>query len=134
MKIQAIKTIGGILLLLFLVILSGCKSKTVYVPVESLRIEYRDNLMRDSIYLRDSIFMQTKNDTVLIEKFRYLYKDRLVHDSIHLRDTIRVPYPVLDEVEVNRISGFQNFQMWCGRILLIALLVYLGLKVYRRFR
>lgn len=134
MKIQAIKTIGGILLLLSLVILSGCKSKTVYVPVESLRIEYRDNLMRDSIYLRDSIFMQTKNDTVLIEKFRYLYKDRLVHDSIHLRDTIRVPYPVLDEVEVNRISGFQNFQMWCGRILLIALLVYLGLKVYRRFR
>lgn len=134
MKIQAIKTIGGILLLLSLVILSGCKSKTVYVPVENLRIEYRDNLMRDSIYLRDSIFMQTKNDTVLIEKFRYLYKDRLVHDSIHLRDTIRVPYPVLDEVEVNRISGFQNFQMWCGRILLIALLAYLGLKVYRRFR
>lgn len=134
MKTQTVKIIGGILLFLSLVILSGCKSKTVYVPVENLRIEYRDNLMRDSIYLRDSIFMQTKNDTVLIEKFRYLYKDRLVHDSIHLRDTIRVPYPVLEEVEVNKISGFQNFQMWCGRILLIALLVYLGLKVYRRFR
>lgn len=122
------------LLILFLVILSGCKSKTVYVPVESLRIEYRGNLMRDSIYLRDSIFMQTKNDTVMIEKFRYLYKDRIVRDSIHLRDTIKVPYPVLEEVEVNKISGFQNFQMWCGRILLIALLAYLGLNTYRRFR
>lgn len=90
--------------------------------------------MRDSIYLRDSIFMQTKNDTVMIEKFRYLYKDRIVRDSIHLRDTIKVPYPVLEEVEVNKISGFQNFQMWCGRILLIALLAYLGLNTYRRFR
>lgn len=134
MKPQTIKTIAAMLLILFLVILSGCKSKTVYVPVESLRIEYRGNLMRDSIYLRDSIFMQTKNDTVMIEKFRYLYKDRIVRDSIHLRDTIKVPYPVLEEVEVNKISGFQNFQMWCGRILLIALLAYLGLKTYRRFR
>lgn len=134
MKPQTIKTIAAMLLILFLVILSGCKSKTVYVPVESLRIEYRGNLMRDSIYLRDSIFMQTKNDTVMIEKFRYLYKDRIVRDSIHLRDTIKVPYPVLEEVEVNKISGFQNFQMWCGRILLIALLAYLGLNTYRRFR
>lgn len=134
MKTLTYNILGAIFLILILTLFSSCKSKTIYVPVESLKLEYRDNLIRDSIYLHDSIFMQTKNDTVLIEKFRYLYKDRLVHDSIHLRDTIRVPYPVLEEVEVNKVSGFQNFQMWCGRILLIIILAYLGLKLYRRFR
>lgn len=128
------KSIYIAFLALIFSLMVGCKSKTVFVPVESVRVEYRDKLERDSIYLKDSIFVREKGDSILIEKFRYLYKDRLVHDSIFLRDTIRVPFPVIEEVEVNKISGFQNFQMWCGRILLIFLLGFLGFKCFRFFR
>lgn len=77
----------------FTLTLFSC-SKTVYVPVESIRYENRELVKRDSIYLRDSIFTQLKGDTVFIEKYRYLYRDHLIHDSIFITDSIQVPYPV----------------------------------------
>ncbi len=76
----------------------GCKSRIQYVPVESIRTEYKDRLQRDSVYFRDSIFMREKGDTVFIDRWRYLYKDRLVTDTLLVNDTIRVPYPVEKEL------------------------------------
>ena len=106
---------------------------TKYIPVETTRTEYRDNFLRDSIYLRDSIFVKEKGDTLIVEKFSYLYRDKIVRDSIFQTDTIRVPYPVEVVKAVKApLSGWQNFQVWCGRIALVfALLViiYFALKL-----
>ncbi len=121
----------GLSACLLLVMLTSCKAKTVYVPVETVRVEYRDKLLRDSVHLYDSVLIKMKGDTVWLEKYKYLYRDKVVRDSVFKTDSIAVPYPVIEVQEVNRLTSFQSFQMWCGRILLLFLLVYL---VMRRFR
>lgn len=78
--------------------LIGCRTRIQYIPVESVRTEYKDRLQRDSIYFRDSIFMREKGDTVFIDRWRYLYKDKLITDTLIVNDTIRVPYPVEKEL------------------------------------
>lgn len=87
-----------IVCVLLVLSLIGCRTRIQYVPVESVRTEYKDRLQRDSIYFRDSIIMREKGDTVFIDRWRYLYKDRLVTDTLLVSDTIRVPYPVEKEL------------------------------------
>lgn len=76
----------------------GCRTRIQYVPVESVKTEYKDRLQRDSIYFRDSIITKEKGDTMFIDRWRYLYKDRLITDTLIVSDTIRVPYPVEKEL------------------------------------
>jgi hypothetical protein len=111
-----------------------CACGTIqYVPVETTRTEYRDNYLRDSIYLHDSIFVKDKGDTLIVEKYRYLYRDKIVRDSIFKTDTIRVPYPVEVVKEVKKpLTGWQNFQVWSGRIALITVLLLLIYFVRKR--
>ena len=122
----------SIFTILLLCFCSSCKTPQ-YIPVETTKIEYRDNYMRDSIYFRDSIFVKEKSDTLIMEKYSYLYRDKIIRDSIFKTDTISVPYPVEVIKEVKKpLSGWQNFQVWCGRIALVFLLfltVYFVLKL-----
>lgn len=80
-----------------------------YVPVETIKteVEYRDRLLRDSIYVHDSIYVREKGDTVFVNKWHTLYKDRLLRDTIYVNrtDTIRVPYPV--EKELSKWEAFK---------------------------
>lgn len=124
----------GIFVSLFILsfCLMGCKTKIQYVPVESVRLEYKDNYLRDSIYRYDSVYVKEKGDTVWVEKLRYIYKDKLVKDSILIQDTIPVPYEVEKIVKEKYVSSLQNFQIWCGRILLLLLIVYFGFKLIKR--
>jgi hypothetical protein len=103
-------------------IMYSCKS-VKYIPVETTKIEYRDNFVKDSIVHYDSVFVKDKGDTLILEKYRYLYKNRIVKDSIFINDTIRVPYPVEVVKQVKApLTSWQNFQIWCGRLALFALL------------
>ena len=111
------------LAILVLVTVAGCKTRIQYLPVESIKTEYRDNYLRDSIFIRDSVVVRSKGDTVWLEKYQYLYRDKLIRDSIFVNDTIRVPYPVEVEKPVKYVSGWENFQMWCGRILFVIVVV-----------
>jgi uncharacterized integral membrane protein len=121
-----------VLLALLLLLFGSCKTNTVYVPVETMKTEYKDRFFRDSVRLYDSIFVKMANDTVWMEKYKYLYRDRLVRDSVFVSDSIQVPYPVVEYREVNRLSSFQSFQIWCGRILLIVLFIFIVYKIFRR--
>jgi len=122
------------LIFTFALVLLCCACRTTkYVPIETIRTEYRDNFVRDSIVRYDSIFVKEKGDTLIIERYRYLYKDKIVRDSIFKNDTIRVPYPVEVVKEVKApLSGWQNFQVWCGRIALVSVLLLLIYFVRKR--
>ncbi|HLP04118.1 MAG TPA: hypothetical protein VK152_01695 [Paludibacter sp.] len=103
--------------------LYSCKS-VKYIPVETTKIEYRDNFVKDSIFRYDSVFVREKGDTMILQKFRYLYKNRIVKDSIFINDTIRVPYPVEVIKQVKTpLTSWQSFQIWCGRFALFVLLL-----------
>ena len=113
--------------LLFLAVIAtmlySCKS-VKYIPVETPKIEYRDNLVKDSIFRYDSDFVKYKGDTLILEKFRYLYKNRNVKDSVFINDTIRVAYPIEIIKQVKApLTSWQSFQIWCGRFALFALLL-----------
>ncbi|GHT40848.1 hypothetical protein AGMMS49965_09750 [Bacteroidia bacterium] len=114
--------------------LSSCKTQQmpVYVPVETVKTEYRDNYIHDSVVRYDSVFVKEKGDTVIFERYKYLYKDRLVRDSVVIRDSIQVPYPVEVSVPVNYITGWQNFQIWLGRSLLLFVFVYLIVLYFKK--
>lgn len=121
-KKQQIKTFWIMALVTAIILLiTGC-NKTIYVPVESVRTEYKDRLLKDSVHLYDSIFVKIANDTVWLEKYKYTYRDKIVRDSIFINDTIRIPYPVIEYKEVNKLKNWQNFLIWAGVISVIIML------------
>ena len=121
--------IFSILVTVSLALLSGCKTvKTEYVPVQSVRVEYRDKLIKDSVYVLDSIFSYSKNDTVFNNKYRYFTRNYYLKDTINVRDTIRVPYPVEKTVITNVLKSWQKWCIWYTLATIVALLLYLGFK------
>ena len=113
----------GIFTVLLLCFCSSCKTPQ-YIPIESTKTEYRDKIVRDSVFCYDSIFVKDKGDTVFFERYKYLYRDKIVRDSIFKTDTIKVPYPVEVIKQVKApLTSWQNFQVWCGRIALALLLL-----------
>ena len=82
-------------LLLFL-FLCGCR--TEYVPIESVRYDsvMIEKLMRDSVFVRDSVYLREKGDTVYVEKDRYVYVYRSVVDTFFAEKIreVEVPVPV----------------------------------------
>lgn len=130
-KIQLKILLVGIVIFIALMLFTRCKTK--YIPVESVKIEYRDKVQRDSVHLYDSIYVDrfTKGDTVFFtkEKYKYLYRDKIVRDSIYKSDTIRIPYPVKgDTIAVNKLKWYQEACIWFTSLVLVALALYVGVK------
>ena len=82
-------------LLLFLC-LCGCR--TEYVPVELVRYDsvMIEKLMRDSVFVRDSVYLKEKGDTVYKykDRFVYVYKNRVDTFFAEKIREIEVPVPV----------------------------------------
>ena len=128
-KATKIQIICIVVLLIVLWLFTSCKSKTVYVPVESVKTEYRDKLVKDSVHILDSVFLYLRNDTVFFNKYRFVYKDKLTKDTVNLKDTIRIPYPVKgDTVYINRLKWYQEACIWFTSLVLVALALYLWIK------
>lgn len=128
-KATKIQIICIVVLLIVLWLFTSCKSKTLYVPIESVKTEYRNKLVKDSVHILDSVFLYSRNDTVFLNKYRFVYKDKLVKDTVNLKDTIRIPYPVKgDTIEVNKLKWYQEACIWFTSLVLVALALYLGVK------
>lgn len=87
--------------LMWLFVGAGCRTVR-YVPVETVRteVEYRDRVetRRDSVFLRDSVFVRQLDDTVYVERWHTEYHDRQTTDTVTVYaervDSVAVPYEV----------------------------------------
>ena len=126
-----------ILGLLSVVLLVGCTT-TRYVPVPSVSVDsvYIDRFQRDSIYQRDSVYVNrwTAGDTVYQDKvvWKYLYRDKVKYDTVSVlrSDTVRVPYPV-----ERRLTRWEQVRLnvggWAIAVVVITILVIVGCVVYK---
>lgn len=130
------------LLFLIAVLLFGCKSvKPVVVPQTHNEHHATDSTatdrQRDSIIIRDSVFIREKGDTVYkyVEHTVWQWRDKevkvAVHDTLHTADSI--PYPVEVQVPVRVRNGYDRFTSWGFWILLVAFLVWLAFKAYKLY-
>lgn len=111
-----------IITLIFLAtILYGCKS-IQYVPVETIKRDttYISQIKIDSIYHRDSIYVEHKGDTVYLSKYKYLYKYIEKHDTLwrEKTDTIHVVYPVEAQ-----LTKWQKIKINMGEYLIAAIVL-----------
>ena len=85
------KLIFIIFSLLLVCILIGCKSteKLQNINTET-RIEYRDKYHRDSVYIRDSVIIYVKGDTVYKDRWHTEWKEKESGDTIILKDTVYI--------------------------------------------
>ena len=101
LKDELTGALWGLAVLIVISLLCGCKT-VKYVPVETVRTDnvYVDRFARDSVYLRDSVYINrwTYGDTVFVDKVsvKYLYRDRWRHDTVAVtrRDSVQIPLPV----------------------------------------
>lgn len=113
----------GVTILLF----SSCTT-TKYVPVETIRTEYKDNIRE--VHTTDSVtdtrFVYVKGDTIIDYRDRVKWRDRFIHDSIYIEisDTIREPYPVEKE-----LTRWQQIKMDLGGMAIGAIVVVLCVAV-----
>lgn len=103
-----------ILILLLFLIASCTTTKYIEVPVETIKTEYRDRLVYDSIYVRDSTSNSISNDTMFITKYKYIYKYKSEKDTINLTDTITKTITIEKEKEVNKLRNWQVVLMIIG--------------------
>ena len=121
-----------IILLVSTICFISCK--TQYVPVESVRTEYRDRWRTDSVYARDSIFLSVRGDTVWMEKYITRYRDRVVRDSVLRVDSIPVPFEVEKRVYVEKtLSWWQSFFVRTGKALWGVLVLFILYRTNKRF-
>lgn len=84
------------------------------------------------IYERDSVYVREKGDTVYVAHWRTRYRDRWRErtDTLVVRDSIAIETPV---VVAKPLSGWQNFQVWCGRLLLGLLAAWGVSRLIKRY-
>lgn len=116
------RELARIITLIFLAtILYGCKP-IQYVPVETIKVDttYISQIKIDSIYHRDSIYVEHKGDTVYLSKYKYLYKYIEKHDTLwrEKTDTIQVAYPV-----EARLTKWQKIKINMGEYLIAAIVL-----------
>ena len=93
--------------LLFILLISCTASKREIAQLVS-RDNYVERIVRDSIYLHDSVYVVQKSDTVFLEKVRTLYRDRMSVDTFLLCDTIYNERVVTVEKKVGNNFSFRQ--------------------------
>ena len=128
----ALRAVSAIIItmviLLLLCLCSGCSPKIIEREVVKTDTCFIQKERRDSIYLKDSVYVREwiQGDTVRIETLRWRdrWRERIVRDTsyVSVRDTIKIT--TTREV-AKPLSSWQSFQIWVGRLALIAITMLL---------
>ncbi len=114
-------------LLLVLSLFTGCKTKTVLVPVEKVKIEYRDRLRVDSVYNRDTVNIYELGDTIYIQSIKW--RERFKFDTVSVVRVDSIPYPVEVVTEVNKLTKWQRWRLNALNIIAIIIVAYIVIKI-----
>ena len=127
----------GMLACVVLTLLFGCTT-TRYVPVPSVSVDsvYVDRWLRDSVYLKDSVFVNqwTQGDTVFVDKVsvKWRYRDRWRRDTVAVvrRDSVLVPVPV--ERDLTRWQQARLKMFWPLAAVVVVLMVAVWWLIRRK--
>lgn len=129
--------LGGVLVCILVSLFVGCKSIR-YIPVETVTTDsiYVDRYLRDSIYQRDSVFVNQwmVGDTVYHDKviWKYVYRDKVRYDTVSILrlDSVRVPYPV-----EHKLTKWEEVRLtvggWAIAFIIIVILIVVGRLIYK---
>lgn len=119
------------LLLIVVLACMSCRTTSVeYVPVDRVKTEFRDVFHRDSVFIRDSVIVVVKGDTVFRDRWRVEYRDRWRRDTIVRSDSIPLPYPVerkLSKWEQTKVN-YGGYALGCT---LAVILIVFGRLIYK---
>ena len=118
-----------ILIVLLLLIISGCKTKEVLVTTEKTVVEYRDQLRIDSVYNRDTLYLFTKNDTVYLQSIKW--RERFKVDTVRYEKVDSIPYFVEVVKEVNVLTKWQKIRLQLLNVIVLIILVYVIIRIKR---
>ena len=124
---RAVMVFKWMLLLAILGLFAGCKTKTVLIPVEKIKIEYRDRLRVDSVYNSDTTYIRISDDTILVDIIRWRNRYILKTDSVVRVDSI--PYPVEVVTEENKLTKWQRWRLNALNIIAIIIVAYVIIKI-----
>ena len=129
----------GLLVLIVITLLCGCRTVR-YVPIETVRTDsvYVDRWQRDSVYVRDSVFVNqySKGDTLFVDKVvtKYKYKDRWRYDTVAVvrADSVQVPYPVEKDLGWWEKTRLYSFPVLVAMVAVLAFIVVWLVKKLRK--
>lgn len=126
----------GVLVGFIIFFLSGCTT-TEYVTVEKVRTDTvnHSKVLRDSVWLHDSVYVKEKGDTVTVERWHTEWRERLLFDTLLIatHDTIPQQYPVIKEVPA-QLTWWQKCRLYLGNGVIVFLLMvigWFGVRVYK---
>lgn len=128
--------IWGLILCIVLSLFASCKS-VKNIPVENTKKDsvFVNSYRHDSIYIRDSIFVNkwAAGDTIFQDKvvFKYVYRDKIKYDTINIlrTDSINVPYPV-----ERRLNSWEKIRIVISDLIKIAVIVTIVIAGYSFFK
>jgi hypothetical protein len=126
---KKIRLVWRVILVAILIVflLTGCKTETVLVPVEKVKIEYKDRLRIDSVYNRDTVNIYERGDTVYLQTIKW--RERFKFDTVSVVRVDSIPYPVEVVREVNVLTKWQRLRLNALNILVLIIAAYLFIKI-----
>jgi hypothetical protein len=113
---------------------SGCTT-TKLVPVIEHQTDtiFLTKYQRDSIWLHDSVLVQTNGDTLIIDRWHTKYVEKQIHDTTYIatHDTIPKPYPVEKKVPAT-LSWIQQAKQYLANLVLLLIAAVVIIFVGRR--
>ena len=127
-------TLKTLFLLLFLTTIISCTStKTIEVPIETIKTEYIEQVKYDSIYSKDSIYIMQKGDTIYNNKVQYLYKYKYLRDTINITDTIPKIITIKDTQYINQLYTWQKVLIVIGIGFILYWIIKLVIYIKSKF-
>ena len=121
------------LLLLLTTIISCTTTKTIEVPIETIKTEYIEQVKYDSIYSKDSIYIMQKGDTIYNNKIQYIYKYKYLRDTINITDTIPKIVTVKDTQYINQLYTWQKLLIVIGIGFILYWIIKLVIYIKSKF-